>query len=155
MEKIIELNIKNIDDIIDKFNNKQISDDCLNYLIKSCLFIKKNEEIKIIIDNVNINEVEELIINSVKEEYNRSLKMISINNYIQIICFLIGIFFLLLSTLINEKYIFNELLLIVGWVPIWKVIEIELFNDSEERRKRKILKKLMKCTIIDKGRKDK
>lgn len=151
MEKIIELNIKNIEDIIDKFNNKRISDDCLNYLIKSCFFVKKNEEIKIVIDNVKVNEVEELIVNSVKEEYNRSLKMISMNNYIQFICFFIGIIFLLLSTLINEKYIFNELLLIVGWVPIWKVIEIELFNDSEERRKRKILKKLMRCTIIERN----
>ena len=60
-----------------------------------------------------------------------------------------GIFFLTLSTLVDSESIWYELMIIGGWVPIWEMIEVELFPDVEERRKRKVIKKLLKSEIIE------
>ena len=54
---------------------------------------------------------------------------------------------LFISTLINGKKIINEIILIGSWVPIWEAIELELLTDTYEKRKQKILKRLMKCEI--------
>lgn len=149
MEKIIELNVKSIDDIVDKFNNNKISNECLEYLITSSYLIKRNEEIKLIVENCDVDVIKKLIVNSLKDEYNKSVKIIYINNINQLICTLIGIIFLIFSTFVSDNFIFKELLIIIGWVPIWRVIEIELFNDTKEMRKRKILKKLLNMKITE------
>jgi len=39
--------------------------------------------------------------------------------------------------------------LISGWVPIWETIEIELFPDAEGKLKRKIIKQLLNCEIVE------
>ena len=66
----------------------------------------------------------------------------------QLIYLIIGILSLVLSSLIKEN-IFKELILISGWVLIWSMIEIEIFSDTELKRKRKILKQLLNSEIIE------
>ena len=56
---------------------------------------------------------------------------------------------LLISTFIKNMNILNEIVLIGAWVPIWEAIELELFTDTKEKRKRKQLKKILKGEIIE------
>ena len=91
-----------------------------------------------------------MIENGLKQEYEKSKKIYHITNIKQLLLSLLGIIFLFLSTLIQEDIIWKEVLLIGGWVPIWEAIELELFSDSEERRKRMILKNLLKTEIEEK-----
>ena len=50
---------------------------------------------------------------------------------------------LFLSSFVSEDFIWKELLLIGGWVPIWEMVDIELFNESRGRRTKKIIEKLI------------
>lgn len=85
------------------------------------------------------------------QEYEMSKKIYHITNIKQFFLLMIGVIFLFLSTIVNESIIWKEILLIGGWVPIWEMIDLELFSDFQERRKRKILKKLLKSEIIEKN----
>ena len=60
-----------------------------------------------------------------------------------------GVMFIFLSTKIDDSTIWKEVLVILGWVPIWEMMEVELFPDAAERKRRKAIKKLLKCEIIE------
>ena len=46
-------------------------------------------------------------------------------------------------------FIFKEIILIGGWVLIWEMIELEIFSDVKEKRKRIILKKILNSEFIE------
>lgn len=60
---------------------------------------------------------------------------------------LLGILLLFLSTVIRGMFIFEEVFLIIGWVPIWEAVDIELFSDVKEKKKRNALKKLLESNL--------
>lgn len=62
--------------------------------------------------------------------------------------------FVFLSTKIQGSGMWKEILLITGWVPIWEMIEVELFPDAYGRRERKLINKLLKSEIVEKSIKD-
>ena len=90
--------------------------------------------------------VEKLIKNGLKFELQNSTKIRDLNNIKQVILVLIGILFLFLSTLINDA-IFGEVLIVIGWFPIWETLDIEFFTDVKEKRKRSIINKLLESKI--------
>lgn len=152
MEELIQININNKFDLIDKYNYEKISNELLEYIIKKTILINKNKKIKIIINKkIDIKEDSvELIKKGLKEEYIRSIEERHINNIKQLIFLLIGIFFVFIATRISNRGMWREILIITGWVPIWEMIEIELFPDVYGRKERKIIKKLLKSEIIEK-----
>ena len=152
MEKTIEINIKNKNDLIDKYNEKKLSDELLEYIIKQAILIKKDEKIRIVINkkcDINIDCLK-LIKETLKEEYKRSLEERNANNIKQFVFLILGSVFIFLSTLIQNRGLWREILLIIGWVPIWKMIELEIFPDAYGRKERKIIKKLLNSEIIEK-----
>lgn len=151
MEELIKIDLNNKNDLLDKYNNKNISDDIIKYIIKKARKIPQYKRIKIIINkksDINIDTTE-LIKQGLKEAYNTSIQERNCNNLKQFMFFGLGIFFIFLSTLIEKKGIWKEILLITGWVPIWEMIEVELFPDVYGRRKRRIIKKLLDSQIIE------
>lgn len=145
MEKIIEIDLNNRENLTEKYNNKIVSKKLVDYILEEAIFVSKNDLIKIIINNnCDIEEdCIELIKDGLKVEYNRTLKIKHLNNVRQVIYLIIGIIFLFLSTIIKDDFIFKEVFIIIGWVPIWEVMEIELFTDIKERRKRRVIRKLL------------
>lgn len=152
MEKIIEIDISDKNDLIDKYNNKKLSKELMEYIIEQAIFVTRKDKIKIVINKKCSIEQDyiKIIKEGLKEEYSKSLKIYHLNNIRQLLLLILGIIFLFFSTLIKEDVIWKEILLIGGWVPIWETIEIELFSDLEGRRKRFILNKLLKGEIIQK-----
>lgn len=149
MEKIIEVDIIDEFDLYEKYNRKHISRDLINYLIETTPHFTKKDKIKIVITN-NLEEVcTPLIIDGLQREYNKSMLRNHRNNWIQVIYLLIGIFILFLSTLIKET-VSKEIVLIIGWVFIWAMIEVQIFTDVKGMKKRRILKKLLQGEIIEK-----
>ena len=53
--------------------------------------------------------------------------------------------------IIKGDFIFKEVFLIVGWVPIWEVIEIEFFTELKEKGKRRILRKILESNFVTKN----
>jgi len=152
MNELIEINIYDKYDLIDKYDEKMLSHDLLHYIIRRTLLLPKNINIKII-----INKKKDIVENSVKiikeglkEEYNKSLEERKRNNIKQIIFLLLGMVFIFIATRIDRRGMWREIILITGWVPIWEMVRIELFADVFGRRKRRIIKRLLVSEIIEK-----
>lgn len=148
MEKIIKIDLLNENDLIEKYDNDKLNLELLNYLLKYAQFISNKDYIKIVISNnchSQIN-IKNLIKDALNEELVNTFKEHYKNNIIQIFLFFLGIALIFISTRIEDS-IWSELFLIGGWVPIWEMIELEIFNDFRGRKKRKILNKLIKAEI--------
>lgn len=152
MEKIIEINIDNKHDLVDRYNENKASSTLIKYILKEAILAEKCNKTKVIINKKsNIDkDSTKLIKEGLKEEYNRSLNQYHSNNKKQIVFLLLGIIFIFLSTQIQEA-VWKEIILITGWVPIWEMIRIELFYDVEGRRKRNIIRKLLNNEIVEKS----
>ncbi|MBQ7031364.1 MAG: hypothetical protein IJN13_03205 [Bacilli bacterium] len=151
MNKIINIDILKEEFILEKYNTKKVNKNIIEYLIKEARFIAGYKEIKIIINNKcesNIN-IKEKIIEGLKEEYNIVSKIFYQNNIIQIVMIFLGIGILFLSTLIKNNLIWKEVIIIIGWVPIWKTVDFELGKDFKGRKRKKIIKRLLKSEFIE------
>lgn len=147
MEKIIEIDLCEKDDLLGRYSNENVSRDLIEYLIEESILIDKKDTIKVVINNgcdVSNDDCYRLIKGGLRREYQKSLKYRKLNNFKQVTLFFIGLLFLFISTIISGNKIFGEVFLIIGWVPIWELAEIELFTDVNEKRKRKNIRRLLK-----------
>ena len=150
MEKIVEIDLAKKEDLYEKYNKNIVSRELINYLVLSTPILKKDDNIKILINNeTKENDVVRLIKEGLQKEYHDSLNRCYRNNIIQVIYFFIGLIGLYISTLISET-VLKEVILIGGWVFIWALVEIEIFTDRKGRIRRKILKKLINSEFIEK-----
>ena len=151
MEQIIEIDLTNKHNLIDKYNEKKVSHGLIEYIIKQAEETNLYNDTKIIINKkCHIDEdCTKLIKEGLQEEYNRSLKKRDENNIKQLVFLGLGILFIYLSTLIKNGDVWKEIILITGWVPIWKMIEVEILPDVVGRRKRKIIKKILDSEFIE------
>ena len=82
MEKIIEIDIHDKYDLVEKYNEDKIANGLIDYIVKESLPINKNEKIKIII-NIKCKNIDKDCTKFLKEgltqEYNKSLKEHKIN----------------------------------------------------------------------------
>ena len=149
MEKIIEIDIVDKSDLVEKYNDDRLSKELLEFILKEATFITRKDKVKIVINNKcsALNSVN-IIKEGLKDEYAKNLKLWHIMNYKQLFLLVIGLIFLFLSSLIGDAFIWKELLLIGGWVPIWEVVDIELISDIESKRRRIILKQLLNGEVI-------
>ena len=149
MEKIIEIDIFEEDDLFETYNRKKVSNKLINYLVEEVQRFNKNEVLKILINTklkVDKDYVE-IIINGLKDEYRKSCDAHFKNGVIQFIYLILGILIIFFSTLIKIE-VFREVVLICGWVLIWLMVELEIISDSQERRKRKKLKRIVNSEFI-------
>lgn len=152
MEKIIEIDLLNKEDFFEKYNYTEVSKDLINYIIKKAFMNRKAKKIKIILNNnFKIDNMTNILKEGIQKEYNLSYKHLKYNNVIQLVFIILGVFSLFIASLLKNSAILNEIVVIGAWVLLWETIDLELFSDTEERRKRKILKKLLTCEIIEKG----
>lgn len=151
MKKNINISILDKEDFFDKYNEERVSKGLIEYIIEESRFVKKRDDLSIIlsIDDSNNSEFyKSKIKEGLSKRYEKSKQKEKNNNFKQLILFLIGIVFLFISAITSDETIFKEVFLIVGWVPIWEVIDIQLFSDLNERKNRKIIKRLLKSNIL-------
>lgn len=141
--KNIVVNIKNEDDLYEKYND-DISHDLLNFLVRQA---NVRDEIKITINtNLDIDNLDNLIKKEINKAYKNTERSEKNYDYKQILFFITGVIFLLFSSLINIEVV-NEILLITGWVAICEFLEISLKLDKKQRLKMKIMKKILTSEI--------
>ena len=145
MKKIVIVDIQKEEDLIEKYNVNIVNHNLISYLIKKTIYVNKDEKIEIIIHNkCNTKiDVKENIIEGLKLEYEQMLKGQERNNILQLFLLFLGITLLFLSTFLNDEFIWKEMLLIIGWVPIWEMVDIELFTESKERKIRRNIERLL------------
>lgn len=152
MGKEIKIDIKSREDLLEKYNENKICNAVIEYIVKEAMLVDKEESIKIVVnkDSAVLNaDCKELIKNGLKDEYKRSMTKQHDNNVKQIYFFIIGFFLIFLATLLKDVGILKEVILVVGGVPIWETIRIELFPDAQGRVKRRVLRKLMQSEIVE------
>ena len=52
MEKIIEINLTDKEDFLDKYNKKRVSNDIIDYIIRQSMYTTKKDSIKVIINKI-------------------------------------------------------------------------------------------------------
>jgi len=146
MEKIITIDIQKEEDLIETYDDSVVNHKLIEYILKKSTLLHKEDNVKFVINNKCNTEIfiREKIIEGLKLEYDHTIKEHHYNNLIQILLLFMGITFLFLSTLISEEFIWKEVMVIVGWVPIWEMIDIELFKEFKNKRNKKIIEKLIK-----------
>lgn len=154
-KKEFEIDIVLEEDFYEKFNREKVSRDLIHYLMEVVDPFDRNERVKIILDNqLKSEKCISMIRDGIKEEYQKCLREKSHNNKIQLVYCLLGFVMLFLSFYVTHDSIFKEIFLISGWVLIWDMIEIEMFSDSQNRRARRVLKKLYHSQIVEKEREE-
>ena len=151
MEKEIIIDINNIYELVEKYNDNKISQDMIKYVVKEAMLVKNYEKIKLVINkkcNVK-NNVSKMLKVGLKEEYQRSLQQYQSNNKRQLFFLFLGFILIFLALLIKERTVIKEILLISGWVPIWEIMELELYPDVYSRKKRKVIDKLLNSEFIE------
>ncbi len=146
MKEIINIDLLDEKDITEKYDQSKISSELLEFIIKEAEIIKKPTKININNKCHTKKNIKEMLKESFREEYENLLSLHRKTDLIQIGLFILGVIFILISFQ-TEYSLWKEVFLILGWVPIWEGIDLELFNDVREKRKRKILLKLMQCDI--------
>ena len=146
MENIIKIDIKNEDELLEKYDDSLVNHHIIEYILKKSFFFNKEDDIKIVINKKCNTDVyiREKIIEGLQLEYSLKTKQHYRNNLIQFVLLLIGITFLFFSTFLEQGLLWKEVMVIGGWVPIWELVRIELFDESKIRKTKKILKKLIK-----------
>lgn len=150
MKKIIEIDLINKEDFFEKYNHNEVSRDLINYIVKQTLIKRKDKNLQIIINNkCEIDNVVNLLREGIEKEYEFSHKKLKYNNLFQLIFIILGTFALFLATLLKDNIILNEIIIIGAWVLIWESIDLELFSETKQRGRRKILKRILKSEIIE------
>ncbi len=150
MEKIVTIDIQNEEDLVGIYDSNIANYNLIDYILKKTLYTNKNDKITFIIHNKCNTKlpIKDIIINGLNLEYEHLIKEYKKNTLLQIALLFLGLFFLFLSTILVKESIWHEFLVIAGWVPLWEMIDIELFNDSKNRRKKHIIEKLLNCEFI-------
>ena len=145
MEKVIKIDLYNKKYFFEKYNESAVSRNLINYLVEQAIYIDKNDTIKVIVnDRCEFGEdCLKIIKDGLELEYQKNLKNCKLTNIKQVTLMFLGVLILFLSTIIQGMFVFDEVFLIIGWVPIWEAVDIELFSDVKEKKKRKILKKIL------------
>ena len=141
--KSITVNLTRESDLYERYND-DVSDALIKYLIKEA---KTKDKIEVIIKTkLEIDNIEFLIKKGLQQELNDTKRIDKFYDFKQLRFFVIGIIFLLISTLMGYE-ILRELVLIIGWFTIYEVVEITFNTSSILRRKRNAIKKLLSCNI--------
>ena len=150
MKKIIEIDITNKSDLLEKYNQKIVAKELIYYLITESSKIEKNDTIKIIIHTQIKEQLDciSLIKEGLQLEYNQNIRKFHHNNLKQITFLIAGIIALFTSTLIDIT-ILKEIILIGGWVLIWEMVESEIFEDMNNRKKKRIIQKLLNSEMTE------
>lgn len=126
MNNKIRVDIDNKEDIFNKFNNQQISEELGDYIYNCAKMFPTNKKITIYINNSVIfsKEEKQQLVDGIREYYGLLVKKkmfyTKFNKLKRIILFLIGILLIILSDSFSHiiKFLLPELFLIAGWVAI-------------------------------------
>lgn len=149
MKKVININLKKESDLIEKYNDMHVSRDLINYILEQTKFINKKDEIEFVINKEFEKDAIGLIKTGIRNEYLIATKQTKYDNIKQITFLLLGLICLILYTFFKNIEVFDEILLIGGWILMGEAIEIQLFSDPVIKRNKMILKKMLNSNFIE------
>ena len=141
--KSIIVNIRREKDLYEKYSN-EVSSELIKYLIDEA---KVKDDVEIIVNTkLDIKNIDKLIKSGLEDSIKDIKKIDKFYDNKQVILFIVGMLFLIFST-ITKPEIIKELILIIGWVAVWEVMDIAINIDSKQKYNKKIVNKLINCKI--------
>jgi hypothetical protein len=141
--KSIVVNIRREKDLYEKYSN-EVSSELIKYLVNEA---KVKDDVEVIVNTkLDIKNIDTLIKEGLEDSIKDIKKIDRFYDSKQVILFIVGMIFLIISTLTKPEII-KELILIVGWIAVWEVLDIAINIDSKQKYNKKIIKKLINCKI--------
>lgn len=151
--EIIKIMIDDIEDIFNKFDNMDISDELAMYIENRCSRVKK-KPLKIeIYTNQELNdEVQDKVVNAIRTHFGLETKYNLIDTkqrkVINIIYFLSGFFIMLFKNLLPLTNTIKDIVDVLGCFVIWESTFNLLFTDNQMDLKTDRAKKISNCRIV-------
>lgn len=148
MDRVINIDINDIHDLFEPYNDNYLNQSLIDYLLRHSATFKKDDQVIIEIDNNVTKErnFETILKQSLKKEQQRLKDMYKDMNKKQTIWFITGCIVMTLSYFLSTSAL-QEILIVVGSVPIWEAISIEFFKDTDVRKKLHIIDLLLKAIV--------
>lgn len=153
MNHIINIELNQKEDYINKFNNKRISQDLNNYILEETKTVKLTDKITIEINSKTklTKEEQKELVTMIKLSYKDDLDELLIYekriNLKSITLLLIGVIILLAYYLSNNLFFVSEFILIIGWLMIWEAADALIFSKTQNRIKQTRRKQLIHSNI--------
>ena len=152
----INVNLINREDLVNKFNNKELNGELGDYIYQKAITSKISRD-KFFRINIKTDfeiSTKEEILDMIRSYYGNKVKEELLHlkrDYIKnSILFIIGIVLLILAyfTKTITDFVLPEIFIIVGWLAIWEMAYGVVFSGGKHRLKIRLLKKLTRCKII-------
>ena len=150
MEKILEIDLDSTEDLFECYNKKKVSRDLIQYKVDAMPRLKKNDTLKVVINNRIKGNVKcaELIKKAIDDACARNDFRFHLTNMKQIWFLILGVIALLVASIVDWE-ILKEIVIIGAWVLLWDVVEMEIVDDINNRKKKRILKKILSSEFIE------
>lgn len=144
MEKILELDLDSKEELFETYNGKKVSHELIQYMIDTMPTIKKGDTLKVIIHNRIKGHLQaaELIKKEIDAACDRNDSRFRNTNVKQVSFLLIGVLALLVASFINSGLLY-EIIIIGAWVLLWDVVEMEIDDVVNNRKRKRKLKKIL------------
>lgn len=150
MEKILEIDLDSTEDLFECYNKKKVSRDLIQYMVDAMPRLKKNDTLKVVINNRIKGNVKcaELIKKAIDDACARNDFRFHLTNMKQIWFLILGVIALLVASIVDWE-ILKEIVIIGAWVLLWDVVEMEIVDDINNRKKKRILMKILSSEFIE------
>lgn len=150
--EIVKIIIDDIEDIFNKFDKNDISDELATYIENRCSRVKKNEmTIEIYTDNKLDDKTKDKVVTAIRSHFGLETKYNIIDTkkrkILNIIYFFSGIFIMLFKNLLPLTKTVNDIVDVLGCFIIWESTFNLLFTDNEMDLKTDRAKKISNCHI--------
>ena len=147
--EIIKVDLLNEADFVHEYNEDEISADLVKYLVDQYNLIDKKKKVKIVVNNKCNSEkkLKKMITKGIRRELDKNVKKNRFHDKERAIFFISGLIVLIIAFMFLHLEVVKELFLIFAWIFIWEAVELDIFEDFEIRKRRRTIKKLLKCKI--------
>ena len=155
--EIVKIIIDDIEDIFNKFDKNDISDELATYIENRCSRIKKNELVINIYTKDDLeNVIKDKIVDAIRKHFGLETKynLLESNRrkIANMLLIIAGVLIILLKNLVPLFNTIFDILDIIGCFIIWESAYNLIFTDNEEDRKTDRSKKISNCLIKFKKR---
>lgn len=150
--EIVNVYVDDIEDIFNRFDNNDISDELADYIEKRCSRVKRNEmSIRFITSSELDEHLKEKVVSAIRSHFGLEIKYslldIKKRKMMNVINFFLGLFILLFKNILPLTNTLSDVVDVLGCFIIWEGAFSLLFTDSEIDLKIDRLKKISKCIV--------
>ena len=151
--EIVKIVVDDIDDIFNKFDSNDITDELATYIENRCSRVKRQEmQIDIITKEKLDPKIKEKVVIAIRSHFGLETKYciddIKKRKILNIALFLLGIFILIFKNLIPLLNTITDIANILAWFIMWESSYNLLFRDTAFDIKIDRAKKISNCQIL-------